>query len=118
MPQETGSNELSDSDFHALATGVLSGIESTLDQWLQADRIDIDASRTGGLLEMRFPNGGVIVINLQPPLHELWLAAQAGGYHFRYVQGAWRDTRDGQEFFALLSDLASQQASQALSFSA
>jgi CyaY protein len=116
MPQETGSNELSDSDFHALATGVLSGIESTLDQWLQADRIDIDASRTGGLLEMRFPNGGVIVINLQPPLHELWLAARSGGFHFQHREGRWVDTRSGEDFFDVLSRCASEQAGITLQF--
>lgn len=118
MSSEAASNELSDSDFHALATGVLSGIESTLDQWLQADRIDIDASRTGGLLEMQFPNGGVIVINLQPPLRELWLAARSGGFHFHYRQGRWVDTRSGDDFFQVLSRCASQQAGVELQFNA
>jgi CyaY protein len=107
---------LSDSEYHRIASAVLAGIEAQLDRWLQDDVIDIDAHRTGGLLELSFPAGSKIVINTQPPLHELWLAARAGGYHFKYVDGAWRDTKDGLEFFERLSREASAQAGRALAF--
>jgi CyaY protein len=109
-------SDLSDSDFHRLAEGVLAGIESTIDRWLQDDVIDIDVHRTGGLMELSLPDGSKIVINTQPPLHELWLAARAGGHHYRHVDGRWIDTRDGNEFFADLSRFASGQAGQALQF--
>ena len=92
---------LSDSEFHARAHAVLSAIEATLDRWLQEDEIDIDSQRTGGLLELQFPSGSKIVVNTQPPLHELWLAARTGGYHFRLVDGQWIDSRSGGEFFAM-----------------
>jgi CyaY protein len=108
---------LTDAEYHRLAGATLSRIESTLDAWLQDDVIDIDAQRTGGLLEMSFPSGSKIVVNTQPPLHEIWLAARAGGYHFKHVDGQWRDTKDGVEFFARLSIEASTQAGKALQFS-
>jgi CyaY protein len=107
---------LSDADFHRLAAEALARIEAQLDHWLQDDVIDIDAQRTGGLLELSFPSGSKIVINTQPPLHELWLAARAGGYHFKRVGDQWRDTKDGVEFFERLSQEASAQAGQALRF--
>jgi len=105
---------LSDSEFHARANGVLSAIEATLDRWLQEDEIDIDSQRTGGLLELQFPSGSKIVVNTQPPLHELWLAARTGGYHFRWVGGEWIDTRSGGEFFATLSREITEQAGRPL----
>lgn len=105
---------LSDSEFHARAHAVLSAIEATLDRWLQEDEIDIDSQRTGGLLEMQFPSGSKIVVNTQPPLHELWLAARTGGYHFRLVNGEWIDSRSGGEFFAMLSREISAQAGRPL----
>ena len=105
---------LSDSEFHARASAVLAAIEATLDRWLQEDEIDIDSQRTGGLLELQFPSGSMIVINTQPPLHELWLAARTGGYHFRLVGGEWIDTRGGGEFFAMLSREISAQAGRPL----
>ena len=79
--------------------------------------IDIDASRTGGLLELAFPNSSKVVLNTQPPLHELWLAAGSGGYHFRPAGERWID-RDGRELFEVLSECASAQAGRALRFEA
>lgn len=107
---------LTDSEFHRLADRILAGIEATTDRWLQDDIIDIDVHRTGGLLELSLPDGSKIIINTQPPLHELWLAARAGGHHYRHEGGRWVDTRDGTEFFNALSQFASQQAGRTLSF--
>ncbi len=107
---------LTDSEYHALAMKTLATIEATIDRWLQEDVIDIDTHRTGGLLELAFPDGSKIVLNTQPPLHELWLAARAGGHHYRWADGQWRDTRDGSEFFAALSAQASAQAGTPLRF--
>ncbi|MBV8604744.1 MAG: iron donor protein CyaY [Pelomonas sp.] len=107
---------LSDAEYHRLSQAVLAAIEAQIDRWLDTDRIDIDAHRSGGLLELAFPNGSRIVVNTQPPLHEIWLAARRGGYHFGYVDGAWRDTKDGVEFHARLSEAASEQGATALEF--
>jgi CyaY protein len=108
--------DLSDAEYERRAGAVLAVVEATADRLLQEDVIDIDTSRTGGLLELSFPNGSKIVLNTQPPLHELWLAAQAGGYHFRAQADRWIDGRDGRELFEVLSTCASAQAGQALRF--
>jgi CyaY protein len=107
---------LTDSEYQRLTAEVLAHIEATIDRWLQDDLVDIDGQRTGGLLELSFPAGSKIVVNTQPPLHELWLATRGGGYHFRHLDGIWRDTRDGVEFFARLSEAASAQAGKPLAF--
>jgi len=107
---------LTDAEYQRLTAAVLARIEATIDRWLQDDVIDVDGQRTGGLLELAFPGGSKIVVNTQPPLHELWLATRGGGYHFRHVDGAWRDSRDGAEFFARLSEAASAQAGTPLAF--
>jgi CyaY protein len=109
-------HRLSDAEYHAEASSVLAHIEATTDRWLQDDVVDIDTQRSGGLLELSMPGGSKIIINMQPPLHELWLAAKGGGYHYRWVQGRWLDTRDGSEFFAALSAHTSAQAGRALTF--
>ncbi len=109
---------LTDGQFSSLTSAVLSSVEAAADQWLQDDVVDIDAHRTGGLLELSFPNGSKLVLNTQPPLHELWLAARSGGYHYKYVNGRWLDTREGREFFEALSACASEQSGMALRFAA
>ena len=93
---------------------VLAAIEAGVDRWLQDDVVDIDAQRTGGLLELGFPDGSKIVLNTQPPLQELWLAARSGGYHFKHVDGQWRDTRDGQRVLRCTVACASEQAARPL----
>jgi CyaY protein len=108
---------LSDSEYHALAGAVLAGIEATVDRWLQDDVMDIDASRTGGLLELSFPNGSKLIVNTQPPLQELWLAARSGGFHYRHVAGHWLDTRSGRDFYEAFSACASEQAGRELRLS-
>jgi len=112
------SQALSDADYHRETAALLARIEAAADRWLQDDVIDIDTQRTGGLLDLSFPDGSRIVLNTQPPLHELWLAARAGGHHYRRVDGRWCDTRDGSEFFAALSAHASSQAGMPLRFDA
>lgn len=106
---------LSDADYLAKAHATLAQVERCVDAWLDEDVIDIDSHRTGGLLELAFPNGSKIVLNTQPPLQELWLAARAGGFHFKLTDGRWLE-REGQEFFELLSRLATQQGGVPLTF--
>ena len=118
MSDPTDPAKLTDASYHSLSSKLLSSVEATLDDWLQSDVIDIDSARTGGMLEMGFPDASKIVVNTQPPLHEVWLAARGGGFHFRHEAGRWLDTRDGLEFFEALSRHASTQGGMALQFNA
>jgi CyaY protein len=99
---------MSDSEYLTRAEAVLTAIERSLDD---ADA-DIEFERSGNVLTLEFENGTKIIVNLQPPMKEIWIAAKSGGYHFRHVDGAWRDTRNGTEFYAALSEYATQQAGE------
>ncbi len=118
MPADKPATTLSDSDYQALTQALLAGIETCIDRWLQDDVIDIDSHRTGGLLELAFPDGSRIIVNTQPPLHEVWLAAKAGGFHYRWSGSGWVDTRDGSDFLTTLSAHASAQGGKRLDFAA
>ncbi len=117
-PSPAPATAVTDAEYQRLGHALLAQVESTVDGWLDADVIDIDTHRTGGLLELHFPGGSKIIINLQPPLHEVWLAAKGGGFHYRWQDGQWRDTRDGSEFLAVLSAHATAQAGKPLVFAA
>lgn len=108
---------LTDAQYNEAIQAVLGRIESVVDRWLEDDVADIDTARSGGMLTLTLANRSQLIVNAQPPLHELWLAARRGGFHFRRSEeGLWLDTRSGEEFFALLSACASEQAGAALSF--
>ena len=79
---------------------------------------DLDNQRVGGMVTMTFSNGSQIIVNLQKPLQEVWLAARSGGYHFQFDGERWMDTKGAGDFFTCLSADASAQAGQNLSFTA
>ena len=105
---------MNDKDFNQLADDMLGRIEAAL----EASDAEIDFELgAGGVLEIEFEDGSKIIVNRHGVAREIWVAARAGGFHFRWQEtdASWRDTRDGQELLAKLSVLASQQAGQAVS---
>ena len=98
------------------AEALLAAVEAECDRINEAGDADIDNQRVGGMITLAFADRSQIVINLQKPLLEVWLAARSGGYHYRWLDGQWRDTKNGEEFFARLSQSASQHAGAALAF--
>lgn len=109
---------MTDSEYHERADALLKRLEAQADAWLQDDVIDIDTQRAGGLLEMSLPDDSKLVINKQPPLQEIWLASRAGGYHFQWRDGDWRDSKTHASFAAVFNEQASAQAGQALALTA
>ena len=98
------------------AEALLRSVETQCDRVNETTEADIDNQRVGGMITLVFRDGSQIVVNLQKPLHEVWLAARSGGYHFRHHEGAWRDTKSGDEFFGCLSRSASEHAGMPLVF--
>lgn len=98
------------------AEQVLRAIEAGCDRINDEATADIDNQRTGGMITLAFANRSQIVINLQKPLHEIWLAARCGGFHYRFDGVQWMDTKGQGEFFSSLSSYASEQAGQPLTF--
>lgn len=107
---------MTDSQFMDQGEHVLRAIESACDRINDATDADIDNQRVGGMVTLAFANGSEIVVNLQMPLHEIWLAARSGGYHFRFDADSWVDTKGQGELFERLSQDASIQSGQTLVF--
>ena len=100
-----------------LAEAVLQAVERACDRINDETDADIDNQRTGGMVTLSFDNRSQIIINLQKPLQEIWMAARAGGFHYKCVDGRGQDTTGAGEFFADLSRYASEQAGRPLRFS-
>jgi len=107
---------MTDLEFMDQAEQLLRCVESSCDRINDQTDADIDNQRVGGMITLTFRNRSQIIINLQKPLHEVWLAAKSGGYHFRWREGQWLDTKGQGEFLANLSRYASDQAGQPLRF--
>lgn len=109
---------MTDLEYQNQAENVLKAIERACDRLNDESDVDIDNQRTGGMIILTFSNRSQIIINLQKPLQEIWMAAKAGGFHYKLNGGQWMDTKDSSEFFANLSRYASEQAGQSLIFAA
>ncbi len=108
---------MTDSEFLDVAEGALQAIEASCDRINEGSNADIDNQRTGGMVTLTFENGSQIIVNLQKPLHEIWMAAKSGGYHYSWIHNKWQDTKGQGELFSALSRDASLQAGQSVVFS-
>ena len=104
---------MSETEFLTLAEAVLDQIQTSLEQQGEATDIDLECSRNVLQIEF-FDNGSKIIVNTQAPMQEIWVAARAGGFHYRLQGSHWLNTRDGSELFTALSALASAQAGASL----
>lgn len=109
---------MTDSEYMDRAEALLQAVEKACDRINDETDADLDNQRVGGMVTITFANRSQIVINQQKPLHEIWMATKAGGFHYRWLDGQWQDTKGQGEFFSALTQNASHQAGQALRFGA
>ncbi len=107
---------MTDIDYLNHAEKALAAIEQSCDRINDTSDADIDNQRTGGMITLTFANRSQIIINLQKPLQEIWMAAKAGGFHYKFRSNQWLNTKDDSEFFAALSLYASEQSGQVTVF--
>ena len=110
---------IDDKQFYQLGSNLLQSIEVALEAADDELDLDLDVERQGGnVINIRFRDKSVIVVNTQPPLHEIWVAAKSGGYHYRWAgtmaTPLWLDTKTGRELLSDLTQFASAQAGQAV----
>lgn len=121
-PNNSTVDTIDDKQFHQLGAHLLESIEVALEAADDALDLDLDVERQGGnVINIRFRDRSVIVVNTQPPLHEIWVAAKSGGYHYRWAgtlaAPLWLDTKTGRELLSDLSAFATAQAGQAINVS-
>ena len=101
---------MSDPAFQRAAEAALDAIEAALERAAD-DGLDVEIERQGNVITLGFEDDSKIVVNSHAAAQEIWVAARAGGFHYRRRDdGRWIDGRSGDELWAALSRLVSQQA--------
>lgn len=92
--------------------------ESLLSEIEDAPELSMaDCDRNGNVLTIEFDSGEQIVINLQTPTQQVWLASRrSGGFHFSLHGERWEDS-EGREFWEVLASAASLLAGEEVRFS-
>jgi CyaY protein len=102
---------MNETEFHRSVDAVLARIEAAVED---AEALDVDLE--SGILTITCPDGSRVIVNRQTPNREIWVAARSGGFHFVARDGAWRDTRSGEELFASLARILASQAGARVAF--
>ena len=98
---------MNETEFHRTVDAVLARIESAVEA---SDTLEVDLE--SGILTITCPDDTRVIVNRQTPNREIWVAARSGGFHFSWRDGEWRDTRSGEELFASLARVITQQAGE------
>jgi CyaY protein len=105
---------MTESEFLALAEESMNAIERAMERADEEHDLDVECSRSGNVLEIELARGSKIVVNSQAAMQEIWVAARSGGFHYKRLDGKWIDTRSGEELFAALSRIVSEQVGSAV----
>jgi CyaY protein len=114
----TTAQSMTDLEFSNHAEALLQALEAACDRLNDDADNDIDNQRVGGMVTLTFANRSQIIVNLQRPLQEVWLAAKSGGYHYRFDGQHWQDTKGQGEFWQQLNADATAQSGLPLVFQA
>jgi len=98
---------MNETEFHGAVEAVLARIERSIEG---SEALDCDLE--SGILTITCPDESRVIVNRQTPNREIWVAARSGGFHFRWKDGEWRDTRSSEELFASLARILASQAGE------
>ncbi|MGV6472898.1 iron donor protein CyaY [Azotobacter vinelandii] len=105
---------LTEARFHELIDDLQQNVEDVFED----SDLDVDLENSAGVLSVRFENGSQLILSRQEPLHQLWLAARSGGFHFDYDEagGRWICDASGDSLGELLARVTLEQIGEELEF--
>jgi CyaY protein len=98
--------------FNEIADALFEQIVEKLDATDAADDIELNQ----GVLEITCANSSKIIVNRHAPTQEIWVAAKSGGYHFKWTDSAWIDTRSGEALPDAMSRVVFEQTGVRVAF--
>lgn len=79
-----------------------------VETWLgRLDENEVDFSTSDGLVTIEFPDDARFVLNRQTAANQMWLAAGARAWHYRWdpARATWADDRDAHELWTRLAEV-------------
>ena len=81
------------------------------------DPDEMDFPTTDGVVTLEFPDRARYVLNRQAAADQMWFAAGARAWHYRWdeARATWVDDRDGHELYARIAEVVSQKIGRPVS---
>lgn len=99
--------------FRSVVDAIYAQVLKRLDQ---EDPDVIEGEMNSGVVRIRNARGQVYVLNVQPPLQEVWYAAGDRAWHFKLTERGWEDPRNGDALNAVLNETVSKAAGKSIAF--
>ena len=99
-------------EFNVAIDTLFGQVVEIIDTTDAADDIELNQ----GVLEITCVNKSKIIINRHAPTQEVWVAAKSGGYHFKWANGTWTDTRSGEALSNAISRVLFEQSGVRVAF--
>ena len=99
-------------EFNEAVDTLFGQVVEIIDTTEAADDIELNQ----GVLEITCVNKSKIIINRHAPTQEVWVAAKSGGYHFKWADGTWTDTRSGEALSDAISRVLFEQSGIRVAF--
>ncbi len=101
------SDTMDESTFLHLSKTLIDRVRTAVDA---CDPDVVECVPDAEIVKIAFPSGLPYVMNTQRPVREIWLAADRTAWHFRYVDGDWRDKRNNDELLETVNRLVKARA--------
>lgn len=88
---------------------------SRIERGIETANLDFETP-ADGIIEIDFDDGSKIIVNRHGVAREIWVAARSGGFHFKPHDGAWLDTKTGEDLYRKLADLIAAQWGETVAF--
>ena len=86
-------------------------------RWLEPfDPDEVDYATSDGVVTISFADGKRFVLNRQSAASQMWLAAGARAWHYRYdeARGEWLDEKDGHALLERIGSVVSKKLGRPL----
>jgi CyaY protein len=109
---------MTDAEFLERYRQTLKTLEETVEAAINDNDTEIDYEASNDMLTLSFSNKSVAIISRQTAIHQLWLAARSGGFHFDFdaARTSWVCTTTAQTLSEMLEDICRKQGGVEMRF--
>lgn len=88
-------------------------------KWMEdLDPDEADYATADGSVTIEFPDGGKFILSRQTATNQVWLAAEAHGWHYNLdaASGKWKDDKDGHDLYERLAEVIGERIGHPVTF--
>ena len=106
---------MDDREFQKAADECLAKVAKWLEDF---DPDEADYSTADGSVTIEFPDGGKFILSRQAATKQVWLAAEAHGWHYNFdpATEGWRDDKDGHDLYTRLAEVLGDRIGREVEF--